>query len=113
MILEHIELIIKNKLALILINCIFQYLQKKSFDGRWFFKCQKGLTECMKNKWQSCSIHVLPSKLQSLLAQYLMCYMDSTDQSGYQVKIIVFTYLSSTQSQFAVYIKKNFKLIPI
>jgi len=64
-------------------------LQKKLFEGRWFFKCQNGLTECMKNKWQACSIHVLPSKLQ-LLAKYLVCYMSSTVEmhSGYQVRII-------------------------
>ncbi|XP_060875416.1 gamma-interferon-inducible lysosomal thiol reductase-like [Metopolophium dirhodum] len=58
---------------------------KKIFEGRWFFKCQNGLTECMKTKWQACSIHVLPSKLQ-LLANYLVCYMSSKVEthSGYQ-----------------------------
>lgn len=64
-------------------------LQKKSFEGRWFFKCQNGLNECMKNKWQACSVHVLPSKMQ-LLANYLVCYMSSKIEthSGYQVRII-------------------------
>lgn len=64
-------------------------LQTKLFDGRWFFKCQNGLNECMKNKWQACSIHVLPSKLP-LLTNYLVCNMISTegDQSGYKVRII-------------------------
>ncbi|XP_015380401.1 PREDICTED: gamma-interferon-inducible lysosomal thiol reductase-like [Diuraphis noxia] len=63
----------------------FGNADKKLFEGRWFFKCQNGLTECMKNKWQACSIHVLPSKLQ-LLANYLVCYMSSTVEthSGYQ-----------------------------
>ncbi|XP_060852590.1 gamma-interferon-inducible lysosomal thiol reductase-like [Rhopalosiphum padi] len=63
----------------------FGNADKKLFEGKWFFKCKKGLTECMKNKWQACSIHVLPSKLQ-ILANYLVCYMSSTGErhSGYQ-----------------------------
>uniref|UniRef100_A0A2H8TWU5 Gamma-interferon-inducible lysosomal thiol reductase n=1 Tax=Melanaphis sacchari TaxID=742174 RepID=A0A2H8TWU5_9HEMI len=63
----------------------FGNADKKLFEGKWFFKCQNGLTECMKNKWQACSIHVLPSKLQ-ILANYLVCYMSSTSEvhSGYQ-----------------------------
>lgn len=41
----------------------------------------------MKNKWQICSIQVLFYK-QQLLANYLACYMNSTDKkhSGYQVR---------------------------
>ncbi|VVC45171.1 Gamma interferon inducible lysosomal thiol reductase GILT [Cinara cedri] len=63
----------------------FGNAEKKSFDGRWYFKCKNGPDECSKNKWQACSIHILPSKLQ-LLANYLVCYMNSTDKilSGYQ-----------------------------
>lgn len=63
----------------------FGNADKKIFEGKWFFKCPKGLTECMKNKWQACSIHVLPSK-QQVLANYLVCYMSSTSEvhSGYQ-----------------------------
>jgi len=65
-------------------------LQQKLFEGKWFFKCQNGVNECMKNKWQACSIHVLPPKLH-LLASYLACYMNSTDEilSGYQVRILL------------------------
>jgi len=62
-------------------------LQQKLFEGKWFFKCRNGVNECMKNKWQACSIHVLPPKLHTTLASYLACYMSSTDEilSGYQV----------------------------
>lgn len=58
-------------------------------EGRWFFKCQNGFNECLKNKWQVCSIQVLLYKVQ-VLAHYLVCYMNSTDEirSGYQVRII-------------------------
>jgi len=63
----------------------FGITQQKMFEGKWYFKCQNGVNECMKNKWQACSIHVLPPKLH-LLASYLVCYMNSTDEilSGYQ-----------------------------
>lgn len=73
------------------LDFVVNVLQKKSFDGRWYFRCRNGLDECLKNKWQACSIHVLPVKLQ-LLANYLVCYMNSTDEilSGYQVRIFFF-----------------------
>jgi len=61
----------------------FGNAEKKLFEGKWFFKCQNGLKECMKNKWQACSIHILPSKLQ-LMTNYLMCDMNSTEGTGYQ-----------------------------
>lgn len=67
-------------------HCI---LQTKLIEGRWFFKCQNGFNECLKNKWQICSIQVLLYKVP-VLARYLVCYMNSTDEirSGYQVRII-------------------------
>lgn len=64
-------------------------MQKKLIEGRWFFKCQNGFNECLKNKWQICSIQVLQYKVP-VLPHYLVCYMNSTDEirSEYQVRMI-------------------------
>ncbi|XP_025406030.1 gamma-interferon-inducible lysosomal thiol reductase-like [Sipha flava] len=81
----------------------FGNTEKKLFDGRWFFKCQNGLNECMKNKWQVCSIQVLLSK-RPLLASYLVCYMNSTNEihSGYQCtrKLGLYNYYSKIKKCF-------------
>ncbi|XP_050441943.1 gamma-interferon-inducible lysosomal thiol reductase-like [Adelges cooleyi] len=54
--------------------------KQEKIDGKWNFTCQHGAPEFAKNKWQACSINVLPSK-PKCLAKYITCYMTSVHKS--------------------------------